>query len=84
MSTTNKPITTLRDGSIKAAIWRNEGEKGPWYSVTITRIYTDDASGKVQETNSFSNGELLKVAHLATRAYDAVARLKDQDKAAAQ
>lgn len=34
---TSKPIETLRDGAIKAAIWSNLGEKGNFYSVQINR-----------------------------------------------
>jgi hypothetical protein len=30
---TNKPVHKLRDGAIEVSIWKNEGEKGPRYSV---------------------------------------------------
>ena len=37
-STKQKPVETLRNGSIKAAIWANQTEKGvTFYNVTISR-----------------------------------------------
>ncbi len=39
----NKPEVTLRDGSIKATIWKNEGENGVFFSVEFARTYSDDS-----------------------------------------
>ena len=42
MTTENKgPVETLRDGNLKATIWRNFGENGTFYSVEISRTYKD-------------------------------------------
>ena len=41
---TNKPIETIRHGSIKAAIWANKSDKaenGEFYTVTFARVYRD-------------------------------------------
>jgi len=75
---TNKPTETLRDGSLKATIWKNEGEKGPFFSVSLTRIYTDDA-GNYHDSDSFSGSELLRIARLASRAYDRIADLRQAE-----
>ena len=84
MSTeTNKPVKTLRDGNIKAIIWRNESDKGPFYNVQFLRSYKA-GDGDWREANSFSNGEILKVAKLADKAYDATLHLKADDKANAK
>jgi len=32
--TKQRPVETLRDGAIKAAIWRNESENGAWLCQT--------------------------------------------------
>ncbi len=32
MATNNKPANTLRCGNIKATIWQNVSEKGPFFS----------------------------------------------------
>ena len=48
----NTPETTLRDGNIKATIWKNFGDKGNFFTVTLTRTYTDEG-GKYHDSNSF-------------------------------
>lgn len=71
-NSTNKPLTTLRDGALKATIWPNATDDGRTrYSITLTRSYTD-AEGKWHDTNYLSRNELLRIAHLARQAYDAV------------
>ena len=83
-SEANKPIETLRDGSMKAAIWKNpgKGDKPPFYSVEITRSYKDD-SDKWHDSHSFTGSELLRAARLAEIAYGQVLVLKAKDRAAA-
>ena len=75
----NAPAVTLRDGALKASIWRNEGEKGPWYQTKITRIYKD-GTGNYHETPSFTGVELLRAARLAERAYDYIQELIEQNR----
>jgi hypothetical protein len=67
-SETNAPIETLRDGRLKATIWENKGESGPYHSVTLAKVY-EDRDGKLQETHSFSGSELLRIAELAREAH---------------
>lgn len=76
-TSTNKPVDTIRDGAIKATIWANPLKEGDGlrYSVDLTRSYTD-SQGNWHDTNSFSNGELLRVARLAGKAYDRIGELK--------
>ena len=76
--TNKKPIETIRDGAIKASIWKNQGEKGPFYSVRITRTFTDD-QGQYHDSDSFSGSELLRVARLAAKAYDRANELRSAD-----
>lgn len=79
-TTTNTPLDTLRDGALKATIWRREQQDGkPFYSVQLTRSYTDDA-GKWHETGSFSGSELLRIARLADIAYSEILIYKTQDR----
>jgi hypothetical protein len=33
MTTNTKPAATIRDGALKATIWRNSGDKGEFHSV---------------------------------------------------
>ncbi len=69
-ATTNKPYATLRDGSLKANLWRNVNADGrPRYSIDITRSYTDK-DGKWHDTHYFGRSEVLRAARLAEKAYD--------------
>ena len=71
----NKPTETLRDGSLKATIWRNETDKGAFFRVNFSRGYRDDA-GNWQDSDSFSGSELLRLARLASKAYDRTNELR--------
>jgi hypothetical protein len=60
------PINEVRLGAIKAAIWKNDTDKGVRYNVTFSRIYKDGDDWK--STDSFGRDDLLvlgKVADLA-------------------
>lgn len=78
----NKPADTIRDGNLKCTIWRNEGEKGPWYAADLVRTFKTESGFK--DTHSVPADDLLRVSHLAEKAYDRVLELKAQDKAAAK
>lgn len=71
----NHPHTTIRDGRLKATIWKNNSENGAFFSIDFTRTYTDK-EGNPQDTNSFSQSDLLRVARLAGKAYDLVSEAK--------
>ena len=72
--TKQRPVETLRDGAVKAAIWRNESENGAFFAVTFARTYKD-GKGDLQDTDSFSGTQLLRLARLADKAYDRAAKL---------
>lgn len=71
----NKPQATLRDGALKATIWKNQTENGTFYSVDLGRTYQDE-QGNYHDAHSFSGSELLRIARLSGRAYDAIAELR--------
>jgi hypothetical protein len=63
----NKPVTTLRCGSIKATIWKNVSEKGPFFSTTFSRPFKGQ-SGEWRNGTSFGLNDLealLIVVHQA-------------------
>ena len=76
----NQPVKKINDGRITAAIWKNFGEKGTFYSVTITRSFKDE-QGNYKDTDSFSGTDLLIVGRLAVKAYDAIADMRAADRA---
>ncbi|MCB1832632.1 MAG: hypothetical protein KDH19_04190 [Geminicoccaceae bacterium] len=73
--TGRKPEDTLRDGALKVSIWKNEGEKGPFFSATIAKTYRDD-QGKYQDGHSLSSNDLLRVSELSRRAHNRIIELK--------
>jgi hypothetical protein len=76
-----KPIHTIRDGALKATIWknpRNPTEKGHFYSVDFSRTYKDGEAFK--DSHSFSGTEPLQLARLANLAYDRLAELRASDR----
>lgn len=78
--TKQRPVETVRDGAIKAAIWKNESEKGAFFSVTFARTYKDK-DGDLQDTESFSGSQLLRLARLADKAYERTAKLAQAERA---
>lgn len=80
MSTqTNKPIDSIRDGDLKATIWKNLGEKGTFYSVDISRTY-QGSDGNYHDSHSFSGAELLRVSRLADIAYTEIGIHRQNDR----
>jgi hypothetical protein len=67
MATNKQPSHTLRSGNIKAAIWKNESEKGPFFATTFSRPFKDP-SGAWRNGTSFGANDLEA---LATVAYEA-------------
>ncbi len=41
MATNQKPFHQIRVGSIRASLWENPSEKGPFLTVTFSRSYKD-------------------------------------------
>jgi len=35
----SKPVHKIRAGMLELAIWKNDGEEDPWFSVTASRSY---------------------------------------------
>ncbi|MDE2881969.1 MAG: hypothetical protein OXP70_08970 [Acidobacteriota bacterium] len=69
----NTPTKELRIGSCKAAIWENESDSRPFFSVTFSRLYRTDDGWR--STSSFGLNDLPHLAMLAQRAHQAVDEL---------
>ena len=66
----NRPVQTLRDGSLKASIWQNETrDGGSFYSTQFGKTYEDPKTGELKDSNSFSGTDLLRLSELARKAY---------------
>ena len=69
MATNNKPANTLRCGNIKATIWENVSEKGPFFVTTFTRPFKDQ-SGAWRNGTSFGLNDLEALVHVAHQAHE--------------
>ena len=67
MATNNKPANTLRCGSIKATIWENTSEKGPFFATTFSRPFKDQ-SGEWRNGTSFGLNDLEALLMVAREA----------------
>ena len=67
MATTNQPAATLRYGRIKATIWQNVSEKGPFFSTTFSRSFKDQ-SGAWRNGTSFGLNDLEALVSVAREA----------------
>ena len=62
-----KPVHSVRLGRIEAAIWANEGSKGTFHNVTVTRSYKDGDDWK--QSDSFGRDDLPLVCKVMDMAH---------------
>ncbi len=67
MATNKQPANTLRCGNIKATIWENTSEKGPFFSTTFSRPFKDQ-SGAWRNGTSFGFNDLEALVSVAREA----------------
>jgi len=67
MTEKNKPAHKIRSGTgLTVTIWKNDGDNGPFYTVTPTRSYKQGEEWK--ETNSYHQQDLLELAEMLREA----------------
>ena len=69
MATNNKPANTLQCGNIKATIWQNVSEKGPFFATTFSRPFKDQ-SGVWRNSTSFGLNDLEALLMVTREAKD--------------
>jgi hypothetical protein len=72
MSATNKPANTLRCDNIKATIWQNVSEKGPFFATIFSRPFKDQ-SGVWRNSTSFGLNDLEALVTVAREAKEWIA-----------
>jgi hypothetical protein len=75
MATSNsskRPATTLRCGNIKATIWQNVSERGPFFSTTFSRPFKNQA-GEWRNGTSFGLNDLEALMNVAFEAKEWIA-----------
>lgn len=69
MATNNKkPTHTVRCGNIKATIWQNASEKGPFFATIFSRPFRDQSGG-----TSFGLNDLEALMNVALEAKEWIA-----------
>ncbi len=74
-----KPVLTLRDGTVSIAIWANATDQGTFYKAQPIRSYKNK-DDQWRDTDSFSQNDLLKLSQLIVKAYEEIASLREKDK----
>lgn len=77
-SAPKRPEDVLRDGNIKASIWRNESERGDFFATTFARTHKDD-EGNVRDSHNFVGADLLKLSELARKTYDRTNEIRREE-----
>lgn len=54
-----QPVHTIRESDVRAAIWRNHGEKADFYNVTLSRMFKTEQD-QLKDTGSFGVHDLTK------------------------
>jgi hypothetical protein len=65
----DKPVHEVRIGAIKAALWKNDTEKGVRYNVAFSRLYKETDEDQWKSTDSFGRDDLLVLAKVADVAH---------------
>jgi hypothetical protein len=73
----SQPAHKIRIGTLQVTIWRNQSERGNWYSVIPTRGYKQDDAWK--ETDSLGFDDLLAMAKLLDLAHTWVLQQQQAD-----
>ena len=72
-----KPISEVRIGRVKAAIWPNETEGRTRHNVTFSRLYKNGDEWK--STQGFSRNDLLVLAKVADLAHSRIFELRQEE-----
>jgi hypothetical protein len=72
MATNKQPSHTLQCGNIKATIWLNESEKGPFFATTFSRPFKDQ-SGAWRNGISYGLNDLEALVTVAREAQEWIA-----------
>ena len=70
----NRPVESIRYGSLKASIWRNQGESGDFLNTTFSRHYKQGEEWN--QSDSFREADLPTLSKLALDAHTAIQELK--------
>jgi hypothetical protein len=79
-SANRRPVENVRHGNVEIAVWRNEGEKGTFYSASAPVIRYND-NGEWKDGSSFGRHDLLDLAEAAR---EAAGKIRDRQQTRTQ
>ena len=74
------PAHKFRNRARSVTIWKNDSDKGPWYSVTPGRTYKQGDQWK--ESDSFGVDDLLPLAKLLDEAHSWIVHTEQAERQA--
>ena len=77
-----KPISEVRIGRVKAAIWPNGTDGRTRHNVTFSRLYRDGEEWK--QTQSFGRNDLLVLAKVVDQAHTRIFELQQEEQPQAE
>ncbi len=81
MSDKIKPAHKIRHRTLSVTIWKNNNDKGSWYSVTPARAYKQGEEWK--ESDRFDCDDLLSLAKLLDQAHTWIVNAEQAERQAA-
>lgn len=78
MSDKAKPAHKIRHRALAVTIWKNNSDKGSWYTVTPSRAYKQGEEWK--ESDRFDGDDLLLLAKLLDRAHTWIVDAEQADR----
>lgn len=63
----SRPVHSFQCATVRASIWRNEGKRGAFHAITLSRTFMD-AEGLPKSSGSFGKNDLSAVATVVAQA----------------
>jgi hypothetical protein len=79
MANSNKPVARVQLYPVTGSIWKNQTQKGAFYSVSFERSYKDE-TGKFQTSSTFNATDLLVLAKVADLCDTKIRELRAADR----
>ena len=74
----SQPAHKVRYGNLSVTIWRNQSDKGPWYSVNPARSYKD-GDETYKNSDSLGTDDCLIMAELLRQAFSWISKQRQAD-----
>ncbi len=73
-TSTQQPVAKVKAGAVVGTIWQNEGQNGPFYTITFSRSYKD-REGNWQRTSNLRHKDMPHVQTVAGLVTEKIAEL---------